>query len=105
MMLWVFGAIIALFILLGIVLMRGHGANLIAGYNTMPKEQKERYDAPAMCRFMGKIMFAMAACLFVMALAEPLQLTVLFYIGLGLFFAVILFTLIYANTGNRFQKK
>ena len=94
-----------LFVILGIVFMRGHGANLIAGYNTMPKEQKERYDALAMCRFMGKMMFSMAACILVMALAEPLRRTVLLYIGLGLFFIVVIFTLIYANTKNRFQKK
>lgn len=93
-----------LFVVFGIILSLGHGANLLAGYNTMPKEQKERYDAPALCRFMGKIMFALAACMLVMALAGPLALTALLYIGLGLFFAVIIFTLVYANTGSRFQK-
>lgn len=103
-MFWVILLFVCLFIVLGIVFCLGHGASLVAGYNTLPKEQKERYDAPAMCRFMGKIMFALAACMLVMALAEPLALTALLYIGLGLFFAVVIFTVVYANTGNRFQK-
>ena len=54
-------AIVCLFIILGIILSLGHGANLIAGYNTLPKEQKERYDTRSMGRFMGRIMFTLAA--------------------------------------------
>lgn len=104
-MFWVLLFPVLLFLVLSIVFLRGHGAFLIAGYNTLPKEQRDRYDSHAMCRFMGKIMLALAICMLVMALSEPLAYTALLYIGLGLFFAVIVFTLIYANTGNRFQKK
>lgn len=74
---------ICLFIVLGIVFCLGHGSNLVAGYNSLPREQQERYDTPAMCRFMGKIMFALAACMLVRALADPLAFTALLYIGTG----------------------
>ena len=48
--------IIVLFNVLGIYLSTGRGTFLIAGYNTMPKEEKEKYDAVALCKFMGKMM-------------------------------------------------
>lgn len=104
-MFWMLLAIVLLFVILGIVFSQGRGANLLAGYNTMSKDQKARYDARALCRFMGKIMFILAACMLVMALAEPLAFAALLYIGLGFFLAVTVFTVVYANTGNRFQKK
>ena len=55
-------AVTALFVGLGVLFSKGKGAFLIAGYNTMSKEKKARYDKNALCRFMGKFMFALAAC-------------------------------------------
>ncbi len=31
----------------------GHGASAIAGYNTMPVEQRKPYDEKALCRISG----------------------------------------------------
>ena len=36
--------VIAIFLVLAILLLRGKGASLIAGYNTMTKEEKEKYE-------------------------------------------------------------
>ena len=44
--------IIVLFVVLGIVFINGKGSFLIAGYNTMPPEEKEKYDEVALCKFM-----------------------------------------------------
>ncbi|KYN75947.1 hypothetical protein A0J52_16365 [Clostridium sporogenes] len=96
--------IIGLFILLGIILSMGKGSFLIAGFNTMSKEEKEEYDVVSLCKFMGKIMFIIAFCITLFLLSEILKIKVIFYIGLILFFIVIIFTLIYSNTGNRFKK-
>ncbi|WP_237475779.1 DUF3784 domain-containing protein [Virgibacillus salexigens] len=52
--------VIGLFIVLGIILINGKGSSLIAGYNTMPPEEKEKYDTVALCKFMGKMMFALS---------------------------------------------
>ncbi len=46
-------AVTALFVGLGVLFSKGKGAFLIAGYNTMSKEKKARYDKNALCRFMG----------------------------------------------------
>ena len=51
-MFWMLLAIVLLFVILGIAFSLGRGENLLAGYNTMSKDQKARYDARALCRFM-----------------------------------------------------
>ena len=45
---------------LGIVFINGKGSFLIAGYNTMPPEEQDKYDTIALCKFMGKMMFALS---------------------------------------------
>ncbi|MCW6109315.1 DUF3784 domain-containing protein [Clostridium sporogenes] len=96
--------IIGLFILLGIILSMGKGSFLIAGFNTMSKEEKEEYDVGFLCKFMGKVMFIIAFCIILFLLSEIFKIKAIFYIGLILFFVVVIFTLIYTNTGNRFKK-
>lgn len=95
---------IVTFIILGIFLLNGKGSFLIAGYNMMSKEEKDKYDKLALSKFMGKVMFFFAFSMSFWALGEALESNILFSIGLVLFFGIILFTLIYTNTGNRFKK-
>ena len=90
---------------MGGFLLAGRGAWLIAGYNTMPKEERGRYNEKALCRFMGKLMLYCAGCVLVMG-ADGI------WPGRGLWFAGIIWLLIgavgaviYANTGGRFLKK
>ena len=104
-MLIVFLGMIALFLVLGLIFSRGKGAILIAGYNTASKAEKARYDEKALCRFMGKIMFALAGCQGIMALGILVVGMWLFWVGIAAFLAVAFGTVIYANTRNRFQKK
>jgi hypothetical protein len=96
--------IIGLFIVLGVVFSRGKGSFLIAGYNTLPKEEKEKYDTASLCKFMGKMMFALSFCIVLWVLSDVLKVKWVFTIGLIAFFCVIAFTLFYVNTGNRFKK-
>ncbi len=96
--------IIVIFVILGIFLYNGKGSFLIAGYNTLPKEEKEKYDEKALIKFMGKAMFALSFSMVFWILGDYFKTMVLFIIGLILFMAIIFFILIYANTGNRFKK-
>ena len=103
------GAIVSLigsivFLILGIQLSKGKGAFLIAGYNTMPKSEKAKYDEIALCKFMGKIMYGISFSILLWALSEMLEMQVLFIVGLVLFLCLIVFVLVYSNTGNRFKK-
>ena len=56
----IIGGLIVLFIILGFVLMRGKGAFLIAGYNTLPEEEKKKYDTASLTKFVGKAMLAIS---------------------------------------------
>ena len=98
-------AVIALFAGLGLLFSKGKGAFLIAGYNTMPREKKERYDKNALCRFMGKLMFALAACWVPVALGAVLDMDWLYGAGIAAYLLVIAAGVIHANTGGRFQRK
>ncbi len=67
-MTWILWLIFALFVVLSIVLLSGHGENLIAGYNTASQEEKDKYDSKKMCRVMGVGMAVIAVLLLVMAI-------------------------------------
>lgn len=95
--------VVGIFVLLGTVFSLGIGAGLIAGYNTSSAAKKAKYDKKKLCRFMGKVMYALAACWLVIASSEIFHTQVLFWIGFSLFLAVIIAAVVYMNTGNRFR--
>lgn len=101
----IYAIVIVPFVVLGFVFLRGKGADLIAGYNTSSPAKKAKTDEKALCRFMGKAMFVFAACWLILASGTILEITPLFWVGLGLFFLAVIFVLIYCSTGNRFAKK
>lgn len=101
----VYIGIILLFVLLAIPFFMGKGAFLIAGYNTMSPEEQEKIDAPALCRFMAKILLGLAFSVLLWLLSSVFSLGWLMTAGIFLLIGVIVFALIYANTGHRFEKK
>lgn len=96
--------ITALFIILGVVFSLGKGAFLIAGYNTLSKEEKAKYDKNTLCKFMGKSMFALAFSVFLWGLSDLIRQPIIFVIGLILFLGTVIFIVVYANTKNGFKK-
>ncbi len=80
LILWLVFALIAV---LSIVLISGHGENLIAGYNTASPEDKAKYDSKKMCRVMGVGMAVIAVLILVMALlleALPSWFFIVFFV-------------------------
>lgn len=98
------GVIIGLFIFLGVIFSMGKGAFLIAGVNTMSKEEKAKYNIPALCKFMGKFMFVIAFSILLFALGEVFEKNILFIIGQVILYLSIAFTLIYMNVSKKFKK-
>ena len=98
-------AVIGLLGGLGALFYSGRGAFLIAGYNTMSKAKKARYDKAALCRFMGKLMFAMALCWVPVALGTLLDREWVYLTGIAAYLVATAGGVIWANTGRRFQKK
>ncbi|MEI4460857.1 DUF3784 domain-containing protein [Exiguobacterium indicum] len=87
-----------------IVLSRGKGASLLAGYNTMSESKKETYDEVALCKFMGKIMYGISFSLLLIAFSEISGYSFLFVVGFVLLVFFIIFAGVYTNTKNRFKK-
>ena len=62
--------IAAVFVMMAVPLLLGKGKWMIAGYNTMSKEQKDKYDneydMERICRIMGFMLILNAAALIVM---------------------------------------
>lgn len=92
------------FLIFSILLSKGKGAFLLAGYNTMSDSEKANYDEAALCKFMGKIMFGVSFSLGLFALNEWLEKPFLFVAGLISLLFFIVFGVVYSNTGNRFKK-
>lgn len=97
--------VILLFLILGITFSKGKGIDMAAGYNTMPQQEKEKIDKKALCKYMSRLMFLLAACWCVLSVGVAIEQMWLFWVGFCLFLAVVIFYAIYLNTGNRLQKK
>jgi hypothetical protein len=54
-----------IFIILGILIKYGKMYWLIAGYNTMPREEKEKYDIEGIATVFRNVMFGMALIIIV----------------------------------------
>lgn len=97
--------ILGLAIIVGsIFLLMGKGSFLIAGYNTMPKEERDKYDKKGLSRFMGKILLPIGLLCPTIALAGIFNIHWLNYVDIGIILGLIVFALIYLNTGHRFKK-
>ncbi len=90
--------------IISIVLLTGRGADLIAGYNTLSTKEKQKWNAVAMCRFVGILLLVnlllLSAGIVVLIVWESMTafwvLLVLSMIWLGL-------GLLYLNKSKRFK--
>ena len=89
-----------------VVLLRGHGAMLIAGYNTASQAERDKYDEKKLCRSIGVCMLAsdilLAALLTLIVLAElsilpAAVMNVFIWVFIGVLIVMIAVTLWYAN--------
>ncbi|PKE16349.1 DUF3784 domain-containing protein [Macrococcoides caseolyticum] len=92
--------IVILFLLIGIYMLTGRGGFLIAGYNMLPKEQKQKYDQKRLCRFTGvMIILATLYC----ALMEFTNMNEI-YASIG-FVVITLTFVIVVNVSSYFKAK
>ena len=93
--LWI---VTVLFAILSAVLLSGHGANLIAGYNTASEAEKKRYDEKKLCRILGAGMALITVLLLVSALLMDVLPAWFGYVQTGIILADCVTILILANT-------
>ena len=67
---WIVWIIGILFLIISLILIAGHGANLIAGYNTAGRDEKNRYDTKKLCRVVGIGMALITLMIFILAIWE-----------------------------------
>lgn len=88
---------------IAILLLMGKGSFLIAGYNTMSKDEKEKYDTKALCRFIGKILLPIGIFTPCIAIAAINKINWISIAYAGLVVILVVFAVVYCNTGNRFK--
>lgn len=103
-MVWFLLGLLGLFLLLSVAFYQGKGFFLIAGYNTMPEKDRKAYDPKLLGQFMGRSMLAISGAIGLWVVASLLLLDWLFHVGTGLIVFIVIFMIIYANTGNRLKK-
>jgi len=91
-----------LFLVLGLLLLSGRGAFLIAGYNAMSKSQKSLYNEKALCRVVGGIMLGICFSLLLLQLNTMYSIPALGIVGTILLFVFPIGGILYLNFGKRF---
>jgi len=99
----VIGVIVVSMIIMAVFLLNGKGAFLIAGYNTMSKTERAKYNEKALCRFTGWLLIALTFCMLLIPAGIFLEIPWLIYCGTMLILVLSIGAVIYSNTGNRFR--
>ena len=89
--------------IVGAIIRSGKASWLIAGYNTMTKEEKEKYNQKGLSRFISNVIFICAFIEVVEARVQYLKHMPAAVVGYILIVALVVGAAIYANTGNRFR--
>lgn len=98
------GIIMLLVIVPSIILMMGKGAWLIAGYNTLSKEEKAQYDSVALCRFIGKCLLPIGLLMPAIPVGGIFKINWLSALYAAYILISTIFVIVYCNTGNHFKK-
>ena len=81
---------------------------LISGYNTASKQEKQQYNLEKLCKYVGNFIFILASIFFMMAITSLLlnkYVDKITWIGFGVLAIVIIYGIVYLNTGNRVKKQ
>ena len=91
----VIGIVALMLIVMGIVILAGKGDNLIAGYNTASKEEKEKYDIKKVRRLIGGLLIVLAPIMLLL-IGEPSLESVFAFSALTIILCAVVIAL--ANT-------
>lgn len=95
---WLIWIVFAILALISIVLLTGHGAGLIAGYNTAGKEEKVKYDEKKLCRITGIGMSVITVLVLIMATWEEVLPAKFGYISLAIILIDCVVMIVLMNT-------
>ena len=84
--------------IISIVLISGRGSWLVSGYNTAPKEEKEKYDRKKLCRVTGTGLGVITVLILFMGLFENVLPAGFLYAAVGIILADALLIVVGCNT-------
>ncbi len=90
--------VLGILFILSIVLLSGHGKNLIAGYHSASEEKKKKIDEKKLCRVTGAGVLVVAVLILFTLLGEAVLPASFAYFLLGAILLDVLVMLILANT-------
>ena len=93
--------IAAIMAIMGIIVLIGKGDNLIAGYNTASKEEREKYNIKRLRGLIGGLLVVMAPMIVLMLREETFTATWSF---VGLTFILTIIVVVLANTWAKKKK-
>ena len=88
----------------GVLLCKGKAGFLLAGWNTMPKEKKQSWDEKRLLHCNGRCILGLAALILLGALFTLLEIDWPVALSWVAFAALIVWMIVYQNTGNRFRR-
>ena len=94
-------------LIIGILLYGGKAGFLLAGYNTMSREEKAKWDEKRLLRFSGKCIIVLSILPLGMELLilAGLPFGSVYGIGWTAYVLLIVWMIVYMNTKKRFRKK
>ena len=90
---------------MAIFLLKGRGASLLAGYNTMSYDERARYDEKAMCRFAGRLLIGICFGMLLFPIGIHFEAMWMTLLGIAVIVLGSVGAVVYMNTGNRFKRK
>lgn len=95
----------AIIIAIAIIMLTGHGTSWIAGFNTLSKEEKEKFDSIKLTKFLGKILLLIGVLINGITICIICKIWWLGFVVGILIASVIIISAIYCNKTDRFKKK
>lgn len=95
---WVMWMTFGIILIMSLVLISGHGAGLIAGYNTASKAEQDKYDEKKLCRVTGSGLAVIAVLIGVMGLWEDVLPASFAYVALVIIIVVCVAIIVLGNT-------
>jgi Ca2+-dependent lipid-binding protein len=91
---------------LGLIIRLFKASNLLAGYNTASKEERAKYDEEKLTSFMGNLLMTSSIILIIGGFLSAFTNIPEYLIAISwvLFLIIIIGSVVYMNTGNRFKK-
>ncbi|MCR5761848.1 MAG: DUF3784 domain-containing protein [Treponema sp.] len=90
-------AVFGLVAIISIVFLTGHGVNLIAGYNTASKEEREKYNTKKLCRCMGIGMSVITILIGILAIGKTVLPNYFVFVFVGLVLIDVVVMIVLAN--------